>query len=33
MTDWSGAALRHGSDGKVIAAGNGALAAAVRSRL
>lgn len=33
MTDWTGAALRQGSDGRVIAAGDPALIAAVRNRL
>lgn len=33
MCDWNGAPLRLGSDGRVIAAGNAALAEAVRARL
>jgi histidinol phosphatase-like enzyme (inositol monophosphatase family) len=33
MTDWAGAALRHGSDGRVVAAGDARVAAAARALL
>jgi hypothetical protein len=33
MTDWAGTALRHGSDGRVVAAGDARVAAAARGML